>query len=304
MDLKASWEPVEWRDLTPEDEPEVAEADRRGARVWWGAPPLVNVYQPGGPAYLWLRLIYDVRDLDLQEHFEYAVGWRPRWLEDAVSDSGISGIIRCDWKGSDDGPWGGSWVYWGITHGIGPGQPFCVELYPPYWSCTPASPNGPEEWDCEWNWDLVRVMPRKPLVAARSWDRYFKDTIRWEERRERAKGRLRKKREQDVSALYLKWFTYFGRHDHAYDEMSRPSGVGVRLCSKHTSENGVWLFHEEMMEGRDDDGNREKALDELLKRFFQTEVGRPRTKWDLAREGFKPYISERTIRNLPARSDP
>ena len=98
---------VDWQAEPDPPEPEVSKADARGPRAPWASPPMVNIYQPGGPVYLWLRLMPDAYDLRLEEHYEYDVGWRPRWLEEELRENGIDGIVQhSEWK-PDGGAWGG-----------------------------------------------------------------------------------------------------------------------------------------------------------------------------------------------------
>jgi hypothetical protein len=279
---------------SPEEEPE--ESEKLGPVPPWMVPPLTNVYRLGGPIYLWVQLLSSFIDLDLQECSTDGIGVRPDWLDREISDVGLDGIIHYDdFKYCDDA-YGGSWVYWGIHNGIGPGQPFCVEIYPPHYYRVGGEC---DEWDCEWTWDIVHVMARKPLSAARSWTRHFEGAQRGIERLGRAKERVRKKRDADPSALFLRGFSYFAPGQSSYDDMEMPRGVGVDLCSTHTSEGGLQLLSQVIASGRDDNGNKDKALDELIKQFQQTPLGRVRTKWDLVREyPIRPYVSERTIRTM------
>jgi hypothetical protein len=279
----------------PNPGPELEESEKRGPVAPWGLPPMANVYQPGGPVYLWLRLLPEGGDLYLEEFNEDEIGVRPRWLDEQISENGLDSIVQHDdWK-----PDAGSWVYWALTNGIGPGQPFCVEVFPPHWYKSGSYEY--EEWDIEWTWNLVRVMPRAQAAAARSWEHYYAVEHFWQERRERAKDRVKMRRELDKSALYLRWFTYFAPGQAYYDDMECPAGVGVQLCSKHTrDEHGLSHFPETVLEGRSNKGDREEALNKLIDQFTKTEIGRPRTTWTLLREHpIGPRISEAGLRSLP-----
>ena len=284
-----------WRDVGEEEgpEPKVAAEDVRGPVVPWMLNPLQNLYRSGGPAYLWLRLLPNGDDLTLEECEQDSVGHRPGWLDDGITETGIEGIIQHrNWK-----PDTGSWFYWALTNGIGPGQPFCVELYPPRWSGGGYWDN--DEWDCYWDWNVVRVMPRKD--AGRSWDEYLKKEQRLNERfgrtRAQAIKELTHKRERDRGALYLTWGTMTdGYSPHNFG--GKPHAVKVELCSKHVRHSLGYQLPAAMAFGLDEQGTNEGAFADLLRRMAETEIGKPRTTWDLLRNPFKPYISEKLLRSL------
>jgi hypothetical protein len=51
--------------------------------------------------------------------------------------------------------------------------------------------------------------------------------------------------------------------------------------------------------GEDEEGDRDAAFENLVKVMAETELGKPRTNWDLLRQNpIKPYISERFLRTL------
>jgi len=216
--------------------------------------PLTDLYVADGPVYLWLKLLPGYRDLDLHECGEDEAGAKPEWLKEEIGQSGVEGIIRNEWKLA-----GHSWAYWGLTEGIAPGQPFCVEIHPPHWyRCSYEY----DEWDIEWTWDLVQVLPRTPEKAAKSWQQYWDAERRYEKKRARIKERLEQKRQHDPSALYLRWSPYYG--GGGYDDMRVPHGVRVHLCTKHERQADVNLGSDLGPWGEDNNGSHEVALQKLI----------------------------------------
>lgn len=280
--LEPVWRADKWNERPAE--PEVAKEDERGPIAPWMIPPLINIYRPGGPAYLWLRLIpYD--DLKLEEYAQDSVGHRPGWLDDGISETGIEGVIQHgNWK-----PDTGSWFYWALTRGIGPGQPFCVELYPPRW-CG-GSYYEPDEWDCYWDWEVVRVIPRKD--PARSWGEYVTRGQRIDERNTRAYRQAIKeltwKREHDHTALYLDWSRSEDRPHRLWK---------VELRTKHVRHHLGYQLPYAMAFG-ESETSQEAAFEDLVKRMQATELGKPRTVWDLIRQNpLKPHISASLLMSL------
>ncbi len=253
--------------------------------------PLENVYQEDGPVYLWLALNpsdpWGNGDCSLKEVQTREVGDTPAWLLTEIQECGIDGIIRySDWQ-----PDGGSWAYWGLTNGIGPGQPFCVELYPPQYYKS-GGYYEPEEWDVEWSWDIVLIRPR--VNPAMSWSRYFDAMRRMWARDDNIRERLLKKQRTDVSALYLRW--------HHWE-----NSVRVTLCSKHTDDyRGKRCVSEVLFEAEDKTGNRDAALKLLWEEVAKTDLGRQVTRWDIVRDGESfqpwPHLRPETFRALPAQS--
>jgi hypothetical protein len=274
-----------------EPDPEIPEEEKRGPMAPWMIPSLTNVYRPDGPAYLWLRLVPSW-GLEPEEFSTNEEGRRPRWLDDGISEDGLQGILSVSRE---------CWVTWGLEHGICPGQPFCVELYPPRWT---KSGYEYEEWDCEWNWDIVRVIPKDPMKAGRCWQRYIesydRNMKRLQRRQEQDREWVERKRVSDPSALYLRWESYFARGQSTYDDMEIPAGVRVCLCSRHTKNlAGQVITSDRMAMGEDDGGDKNKAFENLLTDFAKTGFHEPPTQWDRLRQyPPKPYISERTLRAL------
>jgi hypothetical protein len=238
--------------------------------------PLCNLYSEE-EVWLWLQLLPGWKDFDLSECENDEIGDKPEWLKNEISESGIEGIVQCEYWKAD----GGSWVYWGLTNGIGPGQPFCVRVLPPIWSKS-GGWDGPVEWDVEWTWDLLRVMPRKLENAAKSWQRHFDAERRWKAKQARMKKALEARRAKDTAAMYLRWDIYYG---NGYDEMAGPHGIRVHLCSKHERLSWVQLGGQMGPWGEDNGGSREVALQKL--------IAEAAVKY--------PHLDEASIRKLPTR---
>jgi len=125
----------------------------------------------GTTAYRWYRLV-------------------PAWLDVEFEPCGDEGAIDPNWVSDMDMSYRDilghshnfSLVKWALEQGLSPGQPFLVCFEKPTWHKS-GGWDGPEEWDADCNWEIVRVMPRKPRTAADAWDRAIQRIRRWEARR-------------------------------------------------------------------------------------------------------------------------
>jgi hypothetical protein len=284
--------PVEFTPFEPSFDDIMSEPEPLPEEVQNGAPlatwcePLVNIYREKGPCYLWLRYVPGWPDLEIEEYFNDSMGKRPEWLEDEINNSGLSMIVDLPWHHT---------MEWVMANGLSPGQPFCIEVYPPHWSKVSYEYN---EWDCDWYWDIVRIMPKSPQSAASSWERYLAAVRRDEEKLESARERVRLKRLRDPKALYLKWEGYW---PHYYDD-APPGGVRVYLCSDHTSEAGRSYLAHEMFSAESDKGDREEALSKLVALAYKEGLV-VLSKWERLRVPWRDGIllSEEAFRKLPVR---
>lgn len=294
MSVFESIEPMEFRPLDDgpsfdevfnEPEPLPEEVQNGEPLAIWCFDPLVNIYREKGPCYLWLRFVPGWPEVDLEEFYEDSIGPRPKWLDEEISNSGLDMIIDVPHHAAG----------WMIEEGLSPGQPFCVEVYPPHWSKVSYEYN---EWDCDWYWNIVRRMPCKPLSAASAWQRLFDGIRREEEKQARARERVRQKRMQDSKALYFRWESYWS---HGYSDGEMPGGTRVSLCSDHTSENNRSYFSYEMFSAEHRDGDKAEAMNKLVERAYKEGL-LVRTKWErLRRPTAGIFMSEEAFRKLPVR---
>lgn len=118
-----------------------------------------------------------------------------------------------------------------------------------------------------------------PLGVPFSWSRARYREYACEEMR-----KFKETRKNDVRSMYLQVGLYFAHG--CYDEMQMPDGVYIRLCSEHTQVDGLAKFAwHDMVEGRDDNGDRKVAMDRLVENAKKT----------------LPNLTEETIRGLPLR---
>lgn len=136
----------------------------------WMTP--LEDFSIGTTAYRWFRLIPGTRDLE-HEHCGDDGDGDPLWLED-TSYLDIIGHWHSDF----------ALVHWALENGISPGQPFLVCFEKPIWSKS-GGYEGPEEWDADYPWEVVRILPRSDRAAADSWDRAIRAINRGIARRER-----------------------------------------------------------------------------------------------------------------------
>jgi hypothetical protein len=137
----------------------------------WMTP--LEDFNIGTTAYRWFRLVPDYRDLDFEHCGDEGV-FDPSWLVDTSYEEILGLHHSTKYSG----------VNWGLQQGLAPGQPFLVCFEKAVWYKS-GGYDGPVEWDAEYPWEIVRVMPRKPATAAASWDRVMKAIERGEERHEK-----------------------------------------------------------------------------------------------------------------------
>ncbi len=271
-----------------EPEPLPEEVQNGGPLAPWCLAPLVNIYREAGPCYLWLRFVPGWPDLEIQEYHDESHGKIPEWLSEAISESGLSSIMDLPWQGT---------MPWMLEQGLSPGQPFCIEVYPPHW--TKVSYEY-EEWDCDWYWDIVRVMPKTPRAVASSWERHLAAMRRAHQREEKLREQVRRKRLLDARALYLQWESYYSQ---GYCDDSPPGGLRVTLCTKHTADaSGHHHFSHAIFSAESQDGHREEALEKLVERAYQEGLV-VRSVWERLRKpwGGGILLSEEAFKKLPAK---
>lgn len=94
-------------------------------------------------------------------------------------------------------------VDWALREGLSPGQPFLVEVPPPY---TSRSYEG--EYDEDWSFEVVRRAPVKPTSAAKAWEAALA-------RMKRAKA-LNAKFHADFQARALRSYKTWELQEHMY----------------------------------------------------------------------------------------
>lgn len=228
---------------------------------------LVDIFRPES-CRVWLRLDDDCRgDLDLRRVRGQHIGTPPDWFTEECSESGLESAIHPQWH-----PDGGTWAMFGLEMGICPGQPFLVEIDAPRWyRCSYEY----DEWDVEWQWELLDREPRTSEKAARIWADFYvrRREILTAQRQASADRRL--KAETDRAAMEVRMGVFW--HRGFYDECAPPDGISARLTSTH-GDLGI--------QGRaHGDNAHERAMEELAIRA------------SLA----LPHLTPQFIRSLPRR---
>jgi hypothetical protein len=125
----------------------------------------------------------------------------------------------------------------------------------PYYSKTVTMEGN--EYDVEYDCQVVRVLPRSRAKAAASWDRFFKQRDAYLKAKWAEGDRLRLKAEIDLSAMYIQVGLYFAPGQSSYDDMEMPAGLYMRLHSKHG-------HGQQLGEGRSDSGSHDAAFTDLV----------------------------------------
>lgn len=115
-------------------------------------PPLQDVYCPR-VVFRWFRLVVEGSQLEFEDCSDDLVRFGTPWFMDEFDIESVLGIGR-----------DGESINWGLKNGVAPGQPFLLRIPQPHCSQTYYG-----EYDEEWDYELVRVLPKKPLSAAKSW---------------------------------------------------------------------------------------------------------------------------------------
>jgi hypothetical protein len=236
-------------------------------------PDLVDLFVPGGSAFVWLRwsLCGDAWDLDLRSASIAMIGTATEWLSDELSHDGFDGIIHTPWLHIElpDGiEFNVGGLHLAASLGLAPGQPFLVEIEPPRSYRTSYEY---DEWDVEWTWEIVRRIPWSTEQAGRSWLRTMEQVERRRERHVRRTLAERELRRTDVAAMYIHRDVYW---PNGQSEWTAPKGIIARLTSRRG--------HAWMVEGRDDQGRWEWAREAM--------IANARKKL--------PHLSEETLRGL------
>lgn len=236
-------------------------------------PDLVDLYVPEGPAFIWLRWSLRGWDLELVAAGREQVGAEPEWLRHERKYDGFDGIVGRPWLLTAETELRIGGFHIAARRGLAPGQPFLVRIDPPHVYRTSIEY---DEWDVDWTWEIVRVVAWTLEQSGRSW---AQATTRAAERREQHAQEmmaLREKRRTDVTAMYILRDRYW---PGGYCEMTPPRGIIARLSTQHG--------HHWLGDGRDDGGDWEKALAQLVE-HARTEL---------------PHLVEEQIRALPVRQE-
>lgn len=242
-------------------------------------PQGVNVYMPTGETFAWLRLEYDGEDLALEEDYDDELGTMDADTERELEDHGWEGLVSLPWQNDASGE---GWMFratglkFALENGIAPGQRFLVLVEKPTYSET-NNENG-HEYDTQIEWQLLHVEPWNLDRVLRHWTELHAALYTDRGNAVAAMRGLKELRRTDTAAMYLSWFHY--------GDLSR-YGVAVRLCSKHTRLDCdmTKCAGHDMLEGRDDKGDRGVAMRCLLERVAQR----------------MPHLTADLVQSLPAR---
>lgn len=241
-----------------------------------------NYYLSSG-LYIWFQLEEGEEDLYIVEIGDIDIGVRPESLIEEISESDWDCILGMGYSYNESGL-GWSFVStiteWAIRHGIAPYQPFCVKIdSPPYYSfdCT---------GECDINfapWNFAKINKLTISEIVDNWERWFNKRKEYRNNAKKLMRKLLDLRQNDLNAMYLSVFSYYVNH-YCVDEMFFPSGVGVKLCSRHNSIKDLNKFtYGSFLEGRSNEGKLDEAISKIIEK---------------ANIEF-PHLSSKFIRNLP-----
>lgn len=207
-----------------EEEQKRKRAEEQGALLLDGlgfwVPPLVDVFI-GNSAYVWYRLMPDgTGDVFIERYDGASIGEPQTWFEEYKDPDNF-------WYSMTGSRYDGTrGLSFGLEAGIAPGQPFLMQFGPPHWYRCSYEYN---EWDCEYDFEVVRIRPQDPLKSARSFEKAFEQVRRFKEAKERYAEKLDALQRSDIKAMYISQSLYFV--ERWPDEMSAPTGRRVTLCS-------------------------------------------------------------------------
>jgi len=220
---------------------------------------LVNVFRES-QIHIWLRLVLDGPDLDVEEvQVDKTLGAEPSWMGE-IRESGWDSILDTVWCAE-----GGRWLKWALAEGIVPGQRFWVCVREPTW--VGGSYEYPDEYDIEWDAEVVYREPWSDKRAANAWERAIKSIQKSRQaitdfhRAERAIQR------SDVSAMFLHSDVYFAPGQYPSDDMEMPAGVRCSLQTSATTRprkdcHLPWATAT-LASGEDHDGNWQRAIENM-----------------------------------------
>lgn len=210
-----------------DDEQKRKRAEEAGAPLLDGlgfwVPPLTDVFI-GNSAYVWYRLIpCGGGDVEPERYDGASIGEPQTWWEEYEDTSNF-------WYGMTGSRWDGTrGLSFGLEAGIAPGQPFLMQFGPPHWY---KSGYEVEEWDCEYDYEIVRVRPQDPLKSARSFEKAFENVRRFNEAKKAYNEKLEALQRKDIKSMFiLQDLFYVGGF---VDEMSPPTGRRVYLQTSIT----------------------------------------------------------------------
>lgn len=220
---------------------------------------LVNLYQEK-QIHVWFRLEIDGDDLGfdaLRAH--KVIGDEPSWMEE-YRDCGVETALDVH-RGRENG----GVLLWALEQGIAPGQRFWVCVREPTW--VEGSYEYPDEYDIEWDAEVVYREPWSDKRAANAWERAIKSiresrqAIADFHRAERAIQR------SDVSAMFLHSDVYFAPGQCPSDDMEMPAGVRCSLQTSATTRprkdcHLPWATAT-LASGEDHDGNWQRAIENM-----------------------------------------
>lgn len=230
------------------EEPAERDESKMVAPRW--LDPLVDLNTPTR-IYRWYKLVHEWGDDLLFESCAVeALGKLPAWVEHN-DETDIEDMIGVDWCPQRI-------LHWGLENGLAPGQPFLICIDEPRWYKSGGYEY--EEWDCEWDAEIVRVMPRDPRSAARSWARIMEVGRRHREDMERRKQATYQLQMRCLKDLHISATHFFT--ERYYDDMAFPTGLRLTLYSKRQL-HGV-NGHTPLASGESRKGEHQEAFDDLV----------------------------------------
>lgn len=205
-----------------EDREKRKRAEEAGALLLDGlgfwVPPLVDVFI-GNSAYVWYRLLQTGggADLEIERCDGASIGEPQTWFEEYEDTSNF-------WYGLTGSRWDGArGLCFALERGIAPGTPFLMQFGPPHWY---RSGYEVIEYDCEYDYEIVRVLPRDPMKGAASFARAFAIKRRHDTARARYKEKLDAWQRKNKKSMFITQELFYA---DGYDEMSPPNGKRVFL---------------------------------------------------------------------------
>lgn len=175
--------------------------------------PRVELPEEGSLESYWNTLKNGAISYDNEAaHVEH--GMMPEWYQYEIDQNGLPGILGDEVQTPE----------WMLQMGIAPGQPLLLRIYPPHWY---KSSWEYDEWDVEWDWDVICVLPLEPAVVLERWSSWLELLAQQDREYQEDVAELNELRHSDKSRMYLV---------KSYRDRGTPKEkVTVSLCTKHTA---------------------------------------------------------------------
>ena len=203
--------------------------------------------------YIWLRLVEDGYDLEVEACADDSGDDYPEWLDYELESMGWDFLDGMADKWGFDNDFG-RYAQWALENGIAPFQPFRIVVWEPRWY---KSSYEYDEWDREVDWEIQKIIPISDWDAARRWEHLMMERRRFIQARDHHRAWLKNQFETRIHNWYIVTDVYGG----SYDGWPRGIRYGIRCQFNDNEGRHHWT---QLAEGRSDEGDHKEALNKLV----------------------------------------